>query len=734
MFRSLGRLAVLRRRWILGGSLVFLAVAGILGGGVVRTLTTGGFVDTASESSHAAATLAETFGAADPNLVLLVTSSSGRSVDDPSVAHAGLALTAELKSEQGVDHVASYWSLGSAPQLRSRDGSEALVLARVAGSVDEVRERLRELSPAHTRDGAIAVRVGGEAEVRREIGEQVEHDLVGAESIAIPITLVLLILVFGSVVAALLPLGIAGLAVLGTFLALRVISSFTEVSVFSINLTTGMGLGLAIDYSLFIVSRFREELRAGREPHDAVLRTVETAGRTVAFSALTVAISLAALLIFPLSFLRSFAYAGIAVVAVAAAGALVVLPALLAVLGRRIDALVLWRRRPRQSGASLWQRLASAVMRRPLPIATAIVALLLVLGSPFLRIDFGLTDDRVLPPDAPAREFQDRIRTAFGSTGQDALDVVAVNIGDTQERVGEIAAYAERLSTISGVARVDALTGSYVGGRVVAEADPSSARFAATGGTWLSVLPSVEPVSPEGRRLVREVRAMPAPFHVEVGGQSAQFVDTQDALFDRAPIAALLIALVTVSTLFLMTGSVLVPLKAVVLNLLSLSATFGAMVWVFQDGNLAGLLGFTPTGTIDTTMPIVMFCVAFGLSMDYEVFLLSRIKEEYERTGDNAASVAAGLQRTGRIVTAAALLLSVVFIAFATSEVTFIKLLGLGMATAIIVDATLIRAALVPAFMLLAGRANWWAPRPLRRFHARFGIREQSGGLERKPA
>jgi RND superfamily putative drug exporter len=528
------------------------------------------------------------------------------------------------------------------------------------------------------------------------------------------------------VVAASLPLGIAGLAVVGTFCVLRVLASFTQVSIFALNLTTAMGMGLAIDYSLFVVSRYREELRAGAEPGDAIVRTVTTAGRTVIFSAVTVAVSLAAMLVFPLAFLRSFAYAGVAVVALAAVGAVVVLPAVLAVLGRRVDTLVLWHRAPKPEGTGFWHRVAMAVMHRPVVVSAVVIALLLVLGAPFLRIAFGLPDDRVLPASASSHQVQDAIRTRFSSNEASALSVVVA--GDVSNRSADVARYAADLSRAPGAARVDASTGSYISGQLVAPPNGASARFTGTTGTWLSVVPAVEPYSGAGETLVKAVRAVPAPFHVQVGGASAELVDSKSSLFSRVPLAGGLIALVTFVALFLMTGGVLVPVKAVVVNLLSLTATFGAMVWIFQDGHLSGLLDFTATGTIATTMPILMFCIAFGLSMDYEVFLLSRIKEEYDRTGDNVSSVALGLERTGRIVTAAAALLAVVFLAFATSHVTFIKLFGLGLALAVILDATLIRAVLVPAFMRLAGRANWWAPGSLRRVHARFGISESSDG------
>jgi RND superfamily putative drug exporter len=696
-----------------------------VGGGVFNRLSGGGFNDPGSESTRGEELLEEVFGTGDPNLVLLVTAGDG-TVDDPEVVAEGVALTEELSAEPGIEQAFSYWTLGSAPPLRSGDATQALVLARIGGDEDEVDAVVEELAPRYTRDGGVvSVGVGGQAQVFRQVSTQVESDLQRAELITFPIVLILLVLVFGSVVAAGLPLAVAGIAVVGTLLMLFLLTLVTDVSIFAINLTTALGIGLGIDYSLFIVSRFREEMRGGLEPSGAVVRAVETAGRTVLFSGLTVAISLSALLVFPMYFLRSFAYAGVAVVALACFGALVFLPSLLAVIGTRIDRLTLLRRRPKEAGTGMWHRIATFVMRRPWPIAISIVAFLLLLGTPFLGARFGLPDDRVLPESASSRQVQDQIRANFTSQEAAALSVVAVDAAPTEPALdAEIDGYAVELSSLDGVARVDASTGSYLGGRQVAPPTPASARFEGADGTWLAVVPSVEPISAEGERLVEQVRSTPAPFETLVTGPSAVLVDSKDSITSRLPLAGAIIGLVTFVLLFLMTGSVLVPIKAIVLNLLSLTATFGAMVWIFQDGNLSGVLDFTATGTLDTSMPILMFCIAFGLSMDYEVFLLSRIKEEHDRTGDNLSSVAMGLERTGRIVTAAAAVLSVVFIAFATSGITFIKMFGVGMALAVLVDATLIRAALVPAFMRLAGDANWWAPGPLRRVYDRIGLHE----------
>jgi putative drug exporter of the RND superfamily len=723
MLYRLGAFAAARRWQVLVVGTLALALAGFFGGGLFNRVSGGGFQDPGAESTRANEIIEDVFNAGNPNVVLLV--SSEGSVDDPTTAKAGVALTNELGHESGVDQAFSYWTLGSPPSLRSDDGSQALVLGRIGGSEDVVDERIEELAPHFTRtEGSLTVEVGGQAQVFRQVSDQIEEDLARAESLTFPIVLVLLVLVFGSVIAAGLPLAIGVMAIVGTFLVLTVMTVFTDVSVYSINLTTMLGLGLGIDYALFIVSRYREELHAGFDTSAAVARTVETAGRTVLFSGLTVAASLAALLVFPQYFLKSFAYAGIAVVALSVVGALVFLPALLAALGPRIDKWMLWRRRPKEVGEGFWHRVAVYVMRRAVPIAIAVVTLLLFLGAPFLGAEFGLPDDRVLPADASSRNVQDDIRNKFSTQEAGGLMVVARDVNDPTTLRGDVAGYAADLSRIDGAARVDAFTGSYVDGERVARPTPLSRGFAKGDATWLSVVPSVEPVSPAGEELVGDVRAEKSPFEVLVTGPSAELVDGKSSIFDRVPLAAAIIAVVTFVLLFMMTGSILVPVKAVVLNLLSLTATFGAMVWIFQEGHLSDVLNFTATGTLDTTSPILMFCIAFGLSMDYEVFLLSRIKEEHDRTGDNHASVAIGLEKTGRIVTAAAALIAVVFIAFATSEISFIKLMGVGLSLAVIMDATLIRATLVPAFMRLAGEANWWAPKPLRRLYERYGLKE----------
>jgi RND superfamily putative drug exporter len=746
MLTRFARLSTNHARAVVIAAVLMFAIAGALGGGVADHLTSGGFDDPSSESERADDALAERFDTGVPNMLLLVTARDG-DVDAPAVAAAGTALTAELAAEDGVADVVSYWSEGNAPPLRNDDGSRALVVARVVGNDDQVEDRVTELAPRYEHwagtagvdAAAVDVELGGFAEVFHEVGETIEEDLVRAETIALPITLVLLILVFGSVVAASLPLVIGVMSIVGTFFVLRVLATLTDVSIYALNLTTALGLGLAIDYSLFVVSRYREELREGYAPRVAVSRTVRTAGRTVAFSALTVAASLCATLVFPIAFLRSFAYAGVAVAVLAGLFSVVVLPAILVLLGHRVNALTLWRRSVTPPEEGFWHRVATVVMRRPIPVATAVVAFLLVLGAPFLGLRLASPDDRVLPESADVRQVHDVLREEFSSEEAGALSVVAPDAPNAVPGLrNQIDAYATQLATMPSVARVDAATGTYCGtglaeqlgcepGRLVLPPDssPRYAEFSADGATYLSVIPSVEPVSEAGEDLVHAIRDADAPWDVLVTGQSAGLIDTNQSLFDRLPWALGLVAVITAVLLFMMFGSVVIPAKAIVLNVLSLTATFGAMVWIFQEGHLSGLLDFTATGSLNAAMPILMFCIAFGLSMDYEVMLLSRIKEEHDNGADSVPSVAVGLERTGRIVTAAAVLIAVVMIAFATSRVSFIKLFGVGLTLAVLTDAFLIRGTLVPAFMRLAGDWNWWAPGPLRRFHDRWGVSER---------
>ncbi|MEV8086399.1 MMPL family transporter [Streptomyces nigra] len=717
------RFVTARPRLSLFVALVITALAVLAGSGVADRLGSGGWEDPDAESTYATRALERAFPASQPNLLLLVDAGEA-SVDNPGVAAEAEKLTAHLAREKGVVGVGSYWraDAAAAPALRAEDGHEALIAARITGDETRMGETLDRIAPelrgAH---GPVQVSVGGPVAVRHEMQTTIQEDLIRAEVIALPVTLVLLVMVFGSAVAALLPLGIGIVAILGTNAVLRGLTEFTDVSVFAMNLTTALGLGLAVDYALFIVRRFREELTAGAEPLTAVGTTLRTAGRTVLFSALTVAVSLAAMLLFPQYFLRSFAYAGIAVVLLAAAAALILLPAALILLGHRVNALDLRRlfrrgRQPEAAGADgaaqdsartqggAWAGTARIVMRRAPFFALGTTAVLVLLGLPFLGVKFGTADDRQLPPSAESHVVQQHIRDGFPGSPGGGLEVLA----EGRATPAEYTAYKERISALPQVLRVD---GPLVRGE----------------SAYFTVLPKGEAVDDPAQALVDELRAAPAPFDTKVTGAAAVLVDSKDAIAERLPAAVAFIAVVTLLLVFLLTGSVLIPLQAVVLNALSLTAMFGAVVWVFQDGHLSGLLGFTSPGSIETTLPVLMFCVAFGLSMDYGVFLLSRIKEEYDATGDHEQAVRHGLQRTGGLITAAAVILAVVMVAIGTSRVTNTKMLGLGIALAVLMDAMIVRSLLVPAVMRLTGRATWWAPGPLRRFHERFGVSESDG-------
>ncbi len=725
---------VIRRRWlVLIGVLIALPAFALYGGKVHDKLSTGGFTDPGAESSRAAAEIARLFPkASQSDFVVVVTARSG-TVNDATVKAAGTALTAKLAHDAGVLDSASYWTLDEPAQLRSRDSRQALIFASLRGNDDERLKTAARLSPQFSTDGTVvATAVTGRVEVTRQLADEAQKDLQKSELLTAPLTFIALVIVFGSAVAAGLPLAVGIIAVLGTFAVLTLLTLFTDVSVFALNLTTGMGLGLSIDYSLFIVTRYREELRNGVSTNVAVGRSMQTAGRTVAFSAGTVAVSIAVLALFPMAYLRSFAFAGVAVVALAGIAAVIVLPAVLAILGPRVEKGRILKTRADPENR-FWHRQAVRVMHRPILYAVSVTLLLCALAIPFFHITPGLADDRVGPKSMSSRQATDSIRHNFASREADALSVLIEGVNPTTDR-DAIDRFARALAGTRGVARVDGASGYFLptAGKVVAvpasaAAPGLAARFtstSATDATFLSVVPDVEPYSKEGVRLVDDIRATPAPFHFLVAGTSAELVDTRHAVFARLPLVLGIIAIATFVLLFFMTGSLVVPVKALFLNVLSLTATFGATVWIFQEGHLSHLLDFTPSGTIDVFTPILMFCIAFGTSMDYEVFLLSRIKEEYDLERDNEHAVAEGLAKTGRLVTAAALLLMIVFVGIAVSGVQLLKIFGVGLALAVIVDAFLIRTMLLPAFMRLAGRVNWWSPKWLRQWHLRFGLWE----------
>ncbi|MFE3114919.1 MMPL family transporter [Streptomyces niveus] len=733
MFASLARFTTHRSKLVLYLSGVLLVLAGALGGGVISTLSAGGFTDSSTESARTAEVLDGRFGSGAPNLTLLVTDERG--VDDPAVSAAGARLTERIGAEDGVEQALSYWTLGKAPALRGEGGDSAMVLVRITGDEDQVQKTLERIQPEYDRTvEGLETRVGGVAVANKEITETTSDDLLLIEMVTFPVLLVVMLFVFRSVVAALVPLAVAGLTIVSVLLTLRVLTLFTDVSVLATNVATGLGLGLAIDYGLILLKRYREELHGGADTDTAIATALRTAGRTVLFSAVTVALALAGLLVFPFYFLRSFAYAGIPTALLAALVSITFLPALLKALGPRIDkGRVLGRGKeekpPKPETERFWYRLATNVMRFPVPVAVAVIGLLLFLGSPFLSLHMSLADDRVLPADTQSRQISDLIREDFSAQESQALNVVLNDTPPTGER--SIDAYAQKLSTLGNVARVDSEAGSFAAGEQVAPPGPGSERFSADNSTYLSVIPKSESLSEEGEELVKDIRTAEAPYDIQVGGPAAELVDSLDSMYDKLPAALAIIGVTTFVLLFLFTGSLVLPLKALVLNCLSLSATFGVLVWGFQDGHLEGIVGdFVVTDTITWTVPVLLFCIAFGMSMDYEVFLLSRIKEEWDRSGDNQLAVARGLERTGAMVTAAAGLIAIVWLGFVLSGISYLKAIGLGLAIAVLMDATLVRGALVPAFMRLAGRANWWAPAPLARFHKKFGLREALDAVE----
>lgn len=722
MFERIAELAIRRSRLVLVVAVVAVALMGALGFGAFGKLLGGGYDDPASQSARAGKVIEEKFGG-ETNLILLVRASEGR-VDAPAARQGGESLVAELKKEKDLENVVSYWETAS-PDLRSKDGREAMVLAHVTGNDTERDEHTKSLIEAYAgpHNGGLTVQAGGGAAVTSEMGTQSADDLALAETIAVPITLVLLLLVFGSLVAALLPLVIGVVAIAGTFAELYILGSVTDVSVFAINLTTALGLGLGIDYALLMVSRFREQLATGASVDDAVRRTVSTAGRTIAFSAATVAAALAALLVFPQYFLRSFGYAGIGVVVIAAISTLFIMPALLVVLGHRVNSGRLpWVKPERTTTRTpFWGRLAGAVMRRPALTALPVLAVLLVAAGPLLGITFGTPDERVLRSDAESRQVSSVLQEKFNGNDDAALHIVI----DKSVAKAPLESYAAELAGLKGVVRVETSTGTYADG--TDESGTGNPALGAQDAQQLNVVSTLTPKSDEAQSLVTTVRAVPAPAgtHTLVGGADAELVDSKHSIGSRLPLAIALVALTTFLLLFLFTGSIMQPLRALLLNMISLGATLGVMTWIFQDGHLSSLLGFTAQ-PMDVSMTVLMFCIAFGLSMDYEVFVTSRIKELHDLGEDNESSVTNGLGHTGRIVTAAACLLAVSFFAFGTAKLSFMQMFGLGSGLAVLIDAVAVRGILVPAAMRLLGRAAWYAPGPLRTFHNRFGLSESA--------
>jgi uncharacterized membrane protein YdfJ with MMPL/SSD domain len=709
----LGRLATFLHangRRVLVVAVIGAAVAGAIGVGVAKRMSPYGAEDPATQSVQAADRFESASGRQiDPGIVAIVSAGDVRS---GAVERRVEQVAGQLRGQPDVASVASYYETHD-PAMVSRDRRSTYLVAYFKPRSDLQLQDDAKLIEDHFA-GQRDVRLGGDQIANAQANTQVGSDLARAEALAFPFIFLLSLIFFRSVVASLIPPLLGGLAIAATLLALRIVSGFVDLSVFALNFVTGLGLGLAIDYGLFMVSRYREEAAVSGFDAQALRRTLQTAGRTILFSSVTVAAALAALAIFPQRFLYSMGIAGALVALIAAALALVVLPALLAVLGPRVNALAPKRlqraadrdARPAQSGA--WYRLARFVMRRPAPIAVITATILIALGIPFTGAKFTSVTASALPRTASARVVDDALATEFPPNRTSPVEVVVgAPAGSPRVR-----ALAKQIGELPGVA-------------AVAPAQPAGST-----NSLLAVAPVHDPLSDATKQLVRNIRAIRAPVYLGVAGQTAAFLDLEHSLGSHLPAVLAVMAAATLIVLFLFTGSVVLPVKAVLMNLLSLSAVLGSLVLIFQDGNLGGLLSFTGQGALDATQPIFLAAIAFGLATDYGVFLLSRIKEARDRGASDSEAVAIGLERTGRIVTAAAVLFAVAIGANATSELVFIKELGVGTALAVLIDASIIRALLVPSLMELLGSVNWWAPKPLRRLHDRIALRE--GGS--KPA
>ena len=696
-----------RARWVLTAGALVTILTAMYGIGVFGSLTQGGFDDPATESARELAAEQEVFDNLSVD-VIAIYRSPDLEVSDPDFK-AEVDETLARIPEGTTTSVATYWDTRD-PSMVSTDKHATTVTISLAGDSQAEQSDLNdELVPTLEADD-LETEIAGPWAVYKGVNETVEEDLARAELFSMPLVVILSLLIFGSVVAALMPAVVGAISVLGAMALVRLITNFTEVSVFSINVITLLGTGLAIDYALFVISRFREEL--AQLPEDdpkasakAMRVTMATAGRTVLFSGLTVAAAMSSLLIFPQNFLRSLGYGGVAAVLVAVLAALTILPAILMLLGRRIDAGRLpWRRhRPVAvvSDHGVWARIAKGVMRRPVVVMVVVVGVLLVVASPFLSAKWGSVDYRVLPPDNSAHVATVSLNEDFGQERSTANLLL-----ETDDKA-EVSAYVDEVEQIDGVLdvrQVDAQDGVTL----------LRASWAGNSQTQAS------------QDVVVAIRDVPGPggTNVLVGGLTADTVDLLTSLESHLPWMAAIIAVVMLVLLFLAFGSLVLPVKAILVNLLSISASFGVITWIFAEGNLEGWLDFTSTGFLDATQPIFMLAILVGLSMDYEVFLLSRVREQWDLTHDNTLSVATGVQRTGRIITSAALLLAVVIGAFSTSGIVFMKMIGVGMLVALLIDATVVRILLVPATMKLLGKWNWWAPGPMVRWWERHGLRE----------
>ncbi|MEN9342549.1 MAG: hypothetical protein RIR24_136 [Actinomycetota bacterium] len=717
--KRLAQFVVRRKRSSLSVFVAAVLLSSIFGFQSFGLLKAGGYDNPNSDSARVSELLETKFATQTPEVVLIADMPT--LVDTTASKIIGRDLANDLKQIDGVDKVTSYYTLGSPPSLRSDDGKAVYFFVKL--NEDAPQSDLgKKISEQFTGDyNGAKIYVAGFAAISAEINSTISEDLARAEAIAVPIILLLLVFVFGSLVAAGLPLLIGGLSIVGSFFFVWVSAQFTDTSVFALNLITGLGLGLGIDYSLLMVNRFREERAKNKSVNEAVIETVATAGRTVLFSGITVAVVLSSLAFFPQYFLQSFALGGVVVVALSVAGALIALPAMLAMLGDRVNKLRLGRKKTeiKTTDDGFWGSTARFVMRRPLAISlVALIGLgsLMTLSS---NIQFGQVDDRVLPQSSNAVVANNVIRERF--SGREASPVEILVKGASSEDVLD---YVVELSKLPNIIRVQSSAGIAQNGIIDEGYAPMFADFAQNGYQRIQAIHNVEPRALEGQKLTANIRQVKLDSHkVLIGGTAAIYTDSQDGIVEQLPTVAIWILSFTLLLMFLFTGSVLLPIKAVLLNVVSLGATFGFLTWVFIDGNLKWLLGeFIVTGTLDTSSVVLIAVVTFGLSMDYELFLLSRIKEQHDAGMNTIESVAVGLQRSGRIITAAALVLALSFIAFASSGVTIMKMLGLGIAFAILLDATIIRALLVPALMRLFGDLNWWAPKWMKAIYRKVGL------------
>ena len=697
MFEKLGHLMYRRRKAAVIFFIVGILAAGGIGSLVFNRLDSGGYSNPKSDSYQVYNYIHKTLKINDPTVAIVVDAGQ-LDVADPTVTQKALALEAKIAKETGVTKTLSYWSSGQPASLKSTDGKAAYILVYGKGEAFSPESSKLGATIQERYDGKVdglTLYAGGVGVVGNAITQKISKDLSISEAISIPLTFILLAFVFGALAASAMPLVVGVAAILGAFFILYLISLVTTVSIYALNLTTGMGLGLGIDYALLMVNRFREELHHGNNVEDSLITTLKTAGKTVFYSGLTVFVTLLSLTFFPLPFLKSFGYAGTSVVALAVAGALFGLPPILALVGPKVDKGVIRRSAitPKEDGR--WAQTARMVMKRPVAIVLLALIVLGIFAAPLKNIAFSQGDSRMLPASNPAAIATAVQASRFAGQTSNPIEIIVKNgVG----KDSEIAAYSADVAKVNGVVAVTPpqTFGSDI--RIVA---------------YESMLPR----TPEAQKMIHEIRAVKAPAGTLVGGVAADYTDSQDGIAHTLPWALGWIALSVLILIFIFTGSIILPIKAVLLNFLSLAATMGALTWVFIDGHMQWLVGsFTLTGTLDTSIVILISVVVFGLSMDYELFLLSRIREEHMAGKTNVESVAVGLQRSARIITAAAVLLAVVFAAFITSGVTSIKSMGFGVALAVMLDATIVRALLVPALMRLFGERNWWAPHWMQRF------------------